>query len=119
MMKLVKQQLGADAEKVTFVFVSVDPDRDTPDVLANHLALFDPAFVGLTADEGALRVAAQQFGVTYSLDKTSADQTDYPVTHTASAFLVGPGRGLSRVYSFGTDSGVMADDMRAVMAKSG
>lgn len=112
---LVKRALGEEAEQVTFMFVSVDGARDTPEVLGKHLALFDPAFVGLTGDDKAVRPMAQAFGVRYEIVKPEGTRADYLVNHTASAFLVNPKGELQRIYSYGTDPEVIAADLRTLL----
>jgi protein SCO1/2 len=59
----VKQGMGEAADDLAFVMISIDPRRDTPDVLADYLAQFDPAFVGLVADEAAVAALASTFGL--------------------------------------------------------
>ncbi len=112
---LVKRALGEKAEQVTFMFVSVDGARDTPEVLGKHLALFDPAFVGLTGDDNAVRPMTQAFGVRYEIVKPEGTEADYLVNHTASAFLVNPKGELQRIYSYGTDPEVIAADLRTLL----
>lgn len=113
--KLVQNALGDDAERVAFVFVSVDGTRDTPEVMARHLALFDPEFIGLTADEGTARVAAQDFGVTFSREELPGSEAGYTVNHTASSFLVDHALGLMRIYAYGIDFQIIAADIRAIL----
>jgi len=115
--KQVKEALGSEAQQVGFVWISVDGGRDKPEVLANYLSMFDPTFVGMTGDEPTLRKIAQDFGVTFSLDKTDPNQTDYTVTHTASWFLVGRDGKLRRVYSYGTNHEIIAADMKQILSE--
>jgi protein SCO1/2 len=112
---LVKRALGEQADQVTFMFVSVDGARDTPEVLGKHLALFDPDFVGLTGDDNAVRPMAQAFGVRYEIVKPEGTEADYLVNHTASAFLVNPEGELQRIYSYGTDPEIIAADLRTLL----
>ncbi len=112
---LVKRALGEQADQVTFMFVSVDGARDTPQVLGKHLALFDPDFVGLTGDDNAVRPMTQAFGVRYEIVKPEGTEADYLVNHTASAFLVNPEGALQRIYSYGTDPEIIAADLRTLL----
>src|SRR4030067_2588401 len=52
----IKEQIGATADKVRFVFITTDPDRDTPERIAAYLANFDPAIIGLTGDSATLEM---------------------------------------------------------------
>jgi len=61
-MRKVKVALGRDAERVAFVFISVDGTRDTPEQLRRHLRIFDPTFIGLTGPEDQVRLIALEYG---------------------------------------------------------
>lgn len=113
---LVKRALSDQADKVTFMFVSVDGARDTPDVLRRHLANFDASFIGLTGDEMAIRPVTQAFGVRYEIVKPEGTQADYLINHTASSFLVNPNGELVRIYSYGTAPEVIAADLKTLIA---
>ncbi len=112
--KQVRMLLGDAASQVAFVFVSVDGKRDTPDVLAKHLSLFDSSFIGLTGSESDVRAVAKDFAVTFVIDN-AASQTDYTVTHTASSFLVDRQGMLIRVYAYGTDAAILAADIQPML----
>jgi protein SCO1/2 len=112
---LTKRALGDQADKVTFMFISVDGARDTPEVLRRHLANFDASFLGLTGDEMAIRPLAQAFGVRYEIVKPEGTQADYLINHTASSFLVNPKGELVRIYSYGTQPEVVAADLKALI----
>jgi protein SCO1/2 len=116
--KQVKAALAGDADQVVFVFVSIDNQRDTPDVLANYLSAFDPAFIGLTGDDQAIQKVAKDYGVLYMKDNESdtGNPADYLMTHTASWFLVDRQGRWRRVYSYGTDPEVVAADLQQMLA---
>ncbi len=113
--KRVKSDLGDDAAQVAFVFVSVDPDRDTPDRLATYLGNFDPAFIGITGDELTLRGIAQQFGVFFQRHTYDDSGENYLVDHTASTFVVGPEGRLRIIYPYDTDPAIIADGIRKLL----
>ena len=83
----VDRMLGAEAERVQVVFVTVDPDRDTPQVLARYVPSFDPRFVGLSGSAEEIRKAADAFDVTYEKipGRTAGE---YTIDHTAYVFLL-------------------------------
>jgi protein SCO1/2 len=109
MMSDAMDTLGVAGEKVQPIFISVDPDRDTPDVLADYVAAFHPRLVGLTGRPQELKAVAKAYGARYfklyfpPSDDDQGDETadedenlDYAVHHTAHTYLVGPdGRGLA------------------------
>lgn len=113
--KRVKSLLGRDADEVTFVFVSVDPQRDTPERLAEYVGAFDPAFIGLTGDDAALRPIAQEFGVYYQAVPLEGSETAYTVDHTASSFALDREGRLAIVFSYGTPPDAIVQRIRALL----
>jgi len=114
--KRVKRELGDAAERVNFVFVSVDGERDTPDLLGRYLERFDPAFVGMTTtDEAALNTVTDMFNVFYERREVEGTQASYLVDHTASLFLLDPRGRLIVLYSFGTPPVDIAADIQALL----
>ena len=70
------------------LFVTIDPDRDTPEVLADYVAAFHPRLVGLTGSPEQIRKVAQDYRVYYA--KVGSDDEDYLVDHSAYIYLIGP-----------------------------
>ncbi len=79
----------ARAKTIVPVFVSVDPQRDTPTVLRAFTDQFDPRLIGLTGTPQAMAAAAKAYGVAYSARKPDADGS-YMVDHSNVAYLMGP-----------------------------
>jgi len=83
--------LGADAARVTPLFITVDPARDTVPVLADYVGLFDARLIGLTGAEDAIRAAADSVGVIYSrTDVASTVPGFYLMNHSRSTYVIGP-----------------------------
>ena len=80
--------LGEDAGQVRFVFVTVDPDRDTSERLGMHVNAFNPDFVGLTGTLEQLEAVYDIFDVYYEKDTSSGSAAGYLVNHTATTFVV-------------------------------
>lgn len=80
-------QLGAQAKDVQVIFITLDPERDTPQVLAKFVPYFDSSFMGLYGDAQATAQAAQSFGVSYS--KHMEKNGGYTIDHTDSTYLIG------------------------------
>lgn len=78
--------LGEQSAHINFVFVSVDPERDTPDVLNAYIGSFDERIIGLTGDEGQIAALARSLGASYARQKLP-DGT-YTMEHTVYAFLM-------------------------------
>ena len=81
------KQLGPDAERVQVLFVTVDPERDTREVLAKYVTAFDPRFLGLYGDAAATQRAAKEFKVYYEKRKTG---DTYSVDHSAQTYVIDP-----------------------------
>jgi len=81
--------LGADADKVQVLFVTVDPERDTPEVLAKYVSAFDPRFLGLHGDAEATRRAAKEFKIFYEKGSASAPG-NYSMDHSAQTYVLDP-----------------------------
>lgn len=83
------QQLGPDAKRVQVLFVTVDPARDTPQVLSQYVQAFNPSFVGLRPSEAQLTKIAKDFRVYYAkVPGTTPD--NYTMNHTAASYVFDP-----------------------------
>lgn len=80
----IKRQLGEDARDVQFAFVTLDPQRDTPNVLRTYVRAFDPDFIGLTGTEGEIRIATTQLNVAYA--KVPIGNT-YTIDHSTRSYV--------------------------------
>ena len=105
----VKHKLGADADKLQVLFVSVDPERDTPEVLKAYMAGFDPSFLGLyAASPEKLADLARDYKV-YFKKVDGKTPTSYTMDHTAATYVYDP-KGRLRLY---TRYGTPVDNMTA------
>ncbi len=84
----VMRLLGQDAAKLQVLFVTLDPQRDTRELLAQYAPAFHPSFVGLSGDAGATAQAARAFGVMYR--KQTVKNGDYTLDHSAGTYLISP-----------------------------
>ena len=82
----VLQALGSDAEKVNTVFVSVDPERDTKELLKDYLAAFDPRIIGLSGTVEEINSVAKAYRVYFK--KVPLEDGDYTMDHTAIVYLM-------------------------------
>ena len=80
--------MGKEREIFQPIFVSVDPDRDTPDIIKSYIGNFDSKIIGLTGTEAQLKSFSWFFGASYSLRKSENQSRDYVVDHSANFFLV-------------------------------
>jgi protein SCO1/2 len=84
--KLAQLKRAAGITDLRVLFISVDPARDTPPLLARYLSSFDPSFVGLTGDAQSLARVAQRFGVAF--ERVELPGGDYTMDHSATLFLL-------------------------------
>jgi len=85
-MSEIMRQLGTDADRTAALFISVDPERDTPEAMKDYLSSFDPHVRGLTGDAAALAAVAKAYRVYYR--KVPLDSGDYTMDHTAIVYLM-------------------------------
>lgn len=114
-MKEVMRQLGPAADRVQVLFVTVDPERDTRERLADYVPWFDARFVGLRADPDTTRTAAQGFRVFYA---RAADGTalGYSIDHTAESFAYDPQGRLRLKIAHGANAQQIAEDLSKLLA---
>ena len=106
-MDRVHKQLDR-AQNVQTVFISVDPERDTPARLGQYVTFFNPEFVGLGGSVEQIANLTGQIGVPYFLNKTDASE-NYLVDHSASLFLIDPQGRLVAIFSAPHDNGNITD----------
>ncbi|MBA3904575.1 MAG: hypothetical protein C0522_13050 [Rhodocyclaceae bacterium] len=107
--------LGEDAGKVQVLFVTVDPERDTPQLLAQYVPAFHPSFIGLYSDPQTIAKTAQAFRVFYQKQPGSTPST-YTVDHTAGSYVFDP-QGRLRLYvKHGEKPELIAGDLKQLLA---
>ena len=94
------------------MFVSVDPARDTPGALAEYVAAFHPAIVGLTGSEAALADAAASFRAYFERVEEPGAAGGYTMSHTSAVYLISPDGRFERLYAFGTPVADILSDLR-------
>ena len=114
-MGLALDRLGPAGEMVQPVFITLDPDRDTPEHLKEYMPLFHPRFVGLTGDAAAINAAARAYRV-YFEKVARADVADYTVDHSAFTYLVGRNGEYLGFFPPGTSADRLADAIRPSLA---
>ena len=113
-MKTVLQQLGADAKRVQVLFVTVDPERDTRELLSSYVPAFDPGFLGLYGDMETTARTAREFRVFYQ-KQAGATPSSYTVDHTAGSYVFDT-QGRVRLFVRHGDGGAnLAADLRTLL----
>ena len=108
------RDLGADAQQVQVIFISVDPARDTPERLADYVANFDPSFIGITGSPEEIAAVATPLGIYYQAHEGTA-ATGYLVDHTATVMVLDRQGRLRLLLPFGTTGAQAASDLRALL----
>jgi protein SCO1/2 len=108
------QKLGPDADKVQVLFVTLDPERDTPQVLGKFVPYFDPSFIGLRGDAQATAAAAKAFGVNYR--KHYEKNGSYTLDHSDSTYLIGIGGQPIWMSRYGQRIDFLTEDIRRLIA---
>ena len=108
------RKLGADAWQVQGVFITIDPERDTPELLARYVPAFHPSFVALYGDAAATERVAKEFKVVYRKVPGSTSDS-YTMDHSAGMFVFDP-QGRLRLYvSHGQGADALAHDLRELL----
>lgn len=111
------EKLGPDANKIQPFFITVDPKRDTPEVMADYLKSFDPRILGLTGSQTQTDSVAKAYRVYVAPQKSGGD--DYLVDHSAYLYLMNPQGKFVNVIAGDVAGDQMADKLRTMMAHPG
>ena len=113
-MAQVMKELGADADQLQVLFVTVDPERDTQKLLAQYVPSFHPGFIGLYGDRDATARAAKEFKIYYN--QQPAKSGSYSVDHSAGTFILDR-EGRLRLYAqYGQGPAALLHDIRLLLA---
>ena len=114
-MAQAKQLLGADGDRLQGLFISIDPERDTPEIMKAYMAAFDPSFLALYAKPEELPEVAKSFKIYYKKVVGSSPET-YTMDHSAGSYVYDP-QGRVRLYHrYGTGAQALADDVKRLLA---
>ena len=113
----VMKKLGPDADRVQVLFVTIDPERDTQDLLSQYVPAFDPRFMGLFGDAAATERTAKEFKIIYQ-KQPGATPGSYTMDHSAGTYIFDP-QGRLRLYvSYGQGPEVFVHDLRELLKAS-
>ncbi|MEN7526659.1 MULTISPECIES: SCO family protein [unclassified Cupriavidus] len=115
-LKQVMEQMGADADKVQVLFITVDPERDTAQLMGQYVPAFDSRFIGLRpADEVALKKVAKDFKVYYA-KVPGTSPLNYTMDHSAGSYVFDQNGQLRLFIRHGQGPEPIAHDLKALMA---
>lgn len=112
--KRVRAKLGDNAKLVRFVFVTVDPDRDTPALAERYAMMYDPSFIGVSGDAITTSRMMDAYGVA-AAPEPGTNATGYLVSHSSQVFLVDSRGKLVALYPFGTGWDALAADLERLL----
>lgn len=115
--KAALQVLGDDAQKITPLFITVDPERDTPDALKDFLTVYDERFVGLTGTPDQIRDVTKSFRV-YAAKAEGADPEHYMINHSGFMYLLDDKGEMLTVFGADEDPAQIAGEIRKYISGS-
>lgn len=111
----VMQQLGPLSDKVQVLFVTVDPERDTPELLSKYVPSFDPRFLGLIGDKAQTEKMAKEFRVFYQ-KVAGKEPGSYTMDHTAGSYIFDPQGRLRLFVRHGQGTEPIAHDLKLLLS---
>lgn len=111
-MSAALDDLGSDADKVVPIFITLDPERDTPEAVTSYVQNFGPNFVGLTGSPEAIQKAAKAYRVSYQKFQDESMGDNYSIDHSTLVYLMGPNGQYVAHIPYGTPPEKMAETLR-------
>jgi protein SCO1/2 len=116
---MVKAIDDADvSDALQIYFVSVDPERDSPEILADYVTYFNPAFHGATAPLAQLTPLTRALGIAHVIHNKAAGSSDYDVDHSAAIVLINPRAEYAGLFGAPQDALAMARDMTRIIERN-
>ncbi len=111
------EELGPQAERLAPIFITLDPERDTPQAVGAYVKNFGPRFIGLSGSPEAIDKAAKAYRVAYSkfVPEGADEATGYSVDHTAFVYLMGPDGQYITHFPYGTPAAKIAETLRGYL----
>jgi len=109
---LVLDELGDDASKVAPLFITIDPDRDTPEAMAEYVQAIDPRITGLTGSPQQITEATRAFRVYFARVGEDGSATEYQMNHSTIVYLMDPQGRYATHFSHHDDAGSIASRIR-------
>jgi protein SCO1/2 len=112
MMAAALDELGPKANEIIPIFITLDPERDTPMVVSDYVTNFSPRFVGLTGSSEQIAAAAKAYRVVYSKFQQDNSSSDYSIDHSAFVYLMGKDGEYITHFAYGTPLSQMTETLR-------
>jgi protein SCO1 len=111
----VNAELGEQASRIQVVYITVDPQRDTPQRMQEYVAQFDPTFIGLSGSESDLQKVWSAYGVYREIDPNASQSSDYEVTHSTRLYMIDQEGKLFLSFDYGTPPATILHDVRLLL----
>lgn len=112
MLAEARKRLGADAAQLQVVFISVDPERDTPERMKSYLAQFDKGFIGLTGTPEQMAAIRKDYGITATKHPTAGSKTEYQMGHSSYLYFVDKQGKLRALMPYGRPAADIVHDVQ-------
>jgi len=109
-------ELGADAGKIAPLFITIDPDRDTPKTMAEYVEAIDPRIIGLTGSPERIGEAARAFRVYFARVGEDGSATEYQMNHSTIVYLMDPQGRYATHFSHHDDTSAVASRVREFLS---
>lgn len=109
------ENLGARADTIQPIFISIDPERDTPDVMKQYISNFHPRFVGLSGTQEEIAAVAKAYRVFYSKVESKTGPVDYLMDHSSVIYLMDEKGKFLKHFSYTTDAATLAEAIVAAV----
>lgn len=110
-------QMGEKASRITPIFVSVDPERDTPQLVAEYVSAFHPRMVGLTGTPDQVAAITNAYRVYYAKVENKDRPKDYTMDHSSILYLMGPDGKFLKHFTYSTDPKALAEALTSLVVK--
>lgn len=117
MLAQARRKLGDRADKLQVVFISVDPERDTPQALKEYLAKFDKSFIGITGTERQMAAIRTAYGIQAKNHPLGKGKNDYVISHSTFLYLIDPRGKLRALMPFGHSPADIVHDFEILVGR--
>jgi cytochrome oxidase Cu insertion factor (SCO1/SenC/PrrC family) len=111
-------QLGDAGKDIQPIFVSIDPERDTPQVMAQYVGAFGDSFIGLTGNADQVAKMAQTYRVFYAKQDNKQDPASYLMDHSSIIYLMGTDGKFLKHFTYSTDAKALAEGIKQALGRS-
>ncbi|MCW9045212.1 MAG: SCO family protein [Alphaproteobacteria bacterium] len=113
----VLETMGSKGEKLQPLFISIDPDRDTPEILASFLENFHPKIIGLTGSQEQIRNVSKSYRAYFAKVQEQNEESDdtYLMDHSSSIYLMGPDGEFIKIFSHGAPAQKLANELQSIL----